>query len=58
VMNALLLPLVLGVLLTLSARALPAGVRPRGVYWMVLVAVLALTGALGLAGGVGGVLLR
>ncbi len=58
VMNALLLPLVVGVLLTLSARALPPPVRPRGVYRVVLVAVLGLTCVLGLVGGIVGAVLR
>jgi Mn2+/Fe2+ NRAMP family transporter len=58
VMNALLLPLVVGVLLALSARALPAAVRPRGAYWAVLVVVLGLTCVLGLVGGIGGALFR
>jgi Mn2+/Fe2+ NRAMP family transporter len=58
VMNALLLPLVLGLLLALSARALPAKVRPRGVYRALLACVFALTSALGLLGGVAGALLR
>ncbi len=52
VMNALLLPLVLGLLLALSARALPPPLRPRGLYRAVLTGVLALTAALGLLGGV------
>jgi Mn2+/Fe2+ NRAMP family transporter len=58
VMNALLLPLVLGVLLTLSARALPAGVRPSGVYRALLVGALGLTAVLGLVGGVSGAVFR
>jgi Mn2+/Fe2+ NRAMP family transporter len=58
VMNALLLPLVLGVLLTLSARALPAGARPRGMYWAVLVGVLGVTAVMGLVGGVVGAVFR
>ncbi len=58
VMNALLLPLVLGVLLVLSARALPPAVRPRGVYRVVLVGVLGVTAAMGLVGGVGGAVFR
>jgi Mn2+/Fe2+ NRAMP family transporter len=56
VMNALLLPLVLGVLLVLSARALPPPVRPRGAYRVLLISVLGATGLLGLVGGVVGVL--
>ncbi len=46
VMNALLLPLVLGVLLVLSARALPAGLRP-GVLCRVVLGVVAVVGVLG-----------
>jgi Mn2+/Fe2+ NRAMP family transporter len=56
VMNALLLPLVLGVLLVLSARALPPPVRPRGAYRVLLIGVLGATGLLGLIGGLVGVL--
>jgi Mn2+/Fe2+ NRAMP family transporter len=56
VMNALLLPLVLGVLLTLTARVLPAAARPRGVRWVLLVGALGLTAVLGSLGGVGGAL--
>ncbi len=56
VMNALLLPLVLGVLLVLSARALPPPVRPRGAYRVVLIGVLGATALLGLVGGLAGVL--
>ncbi|MCA7119940.1 MAG: divalent metal cation transporter [Acidibrevibacterium sp.] len=51
VMNALLLPLVLGFLIALAARALPAGHRLRGGYFWVVVAVTALTAALGVYGG-------
>jgi Mn2+/Fe2+ NRAMP family transporter len=58
VMNALLLPLVLGVLLTLTARVLPAAARPRGVGWVLLVGALGLTAVLGSLGGVGGALFR
>jgi Mn2+/Fe2+ NRAMP family transporter len=54
VMNALLLPLVLGMLLAVAARALPAGLRPGGLTW----GVLAATGVLGLVGGVAGTLFR
>ncbi len=51
VMNALLLPLVLGFLVALAARALPAGHRPRGGYFWLVVVVTALTTALGVYGG-------
>jgi Mn2+/Fe2+ NRAMP family transporter len=46
VMNALLLPLVLGVLLTLTARALPPAMRPGAVYRLMLVGIAGL-GAIG-----------
>ena len=53
--NALLLPLVLGLLVALSARALPPAVRLRGWYLAVVVAVLTATTALGVFGGLSGV---
>lgn len=56
VLNALLLPLVLGLLLALALRALPQGVRPRGVYGAVVVATIVLTSILGVASGVIGTL--
>ncbi len=55
VMNALLLPLVLGFLVALARRALPAAHRLRGVYLWVVVAVAGLTCALGVFGGFSGV---
>jgi Mn2+/Fe2+ NRAMP family transporter len=55
VMNALMLPLVLGFLIALSIKALPRGHRLRGWYlWLVLI-VTALTCALGVFGGFSGV---
>jgi len=54
VMNALLLPLVLGFLIALARRALPAGQRLRGVYFWVVLGVAALTCALGVFGGFSG----
>ncbi len=51
VMNALLLPLVLGFLVALAATALPAGHRPRHAYFWVVVVVTALTTTLGVYGG-------
>jgi NRAMP (natural resistance-associated macrophage protein)-like metal ion transporter len=55
VMNALLLPLVLGFLIALAVRALPPGQRLRGPYlWLVLV-VSAVTTAFGVFGGFQGV---
>ncbi len=54
VMNALLLPLVLGFLIALAARALPEGRRLRGPYFWVVVVVAAVTTALGVFGGLQG----
>ncbi|MGH8217911.1 MAG: NRAMP family divalent metal transporter [Steroidobacteraceae bacterium] len=54
VMNALLLPVVLGFLVLLAFRALPAEHRPRGVYAWVVVSVSLLTAALGVFGGLAG----
>ena len=55
VMNALLLPLVLGFLVALAFRALPSEHRPRGVYAWVVVAVSVLTAGLGVYGGLAGI---
>jgi len=54
VMNALLLPLVLGFLVALSVWALPPAVRLRGWYLWVVIAVLTATTALGVFGGFSG----
>ena len=54
VMNALLLPLVLGFLIALAARALPEAVRLRGIYFWVVCLVAFVTCALGVFGGVNG----
>ncbi len=54
VMNALLLPLVLGFLIALARRALPPGQRLQGWYYAVVVAVAAVTCALGVFGGLFG----
>ena len=54
VMNALLLPLVLGFLIALAARALPKPVRLRGVYFWVVCFVALVTCALGVFGGING----
>ncbi len=54
VMNALLLPLVLGFLIALSIRALPEQHRLRGWYLWVVVGVSVLTCALGVFGGFSG----
>jgi Mn2+/Fe2+ NRAMP family transporter len=55
VMNALLLPLVLGFLIALAIWALPDAVKLRGWYLRVVVVVAALTTALGVFGAVQGV---
>jgi len=52
VMNAFMLPIILGVLITLSIKALPKARRVRGSYFLIVVVVCALTAAAGLAGGV------
>ncbi|WP_428375694.1 NRAMP family divalent metal transporter [Lichenicoccus sp.] len=54
VMNALLLPLVLGFLIALAVRALPDQHRLRGPYFWLVVAVSGLTTALGVFGGLQG----
>ena len=54
VMNALMLPLVLGFLIALAVRALPRAHRLRGVYLWLVLAVAALTCALGVFGGLSG----
>ncbi|HEY2132986.1 MAG TPA: divalent metal cation transporter [Acetobacteraceae bacterium] len=54
VMNALLLPLVLGFLVRLAMVALPPAHRLRGWYLWVVVAVCVVTCILGVVGGLGG----
>ncbi len=54
IMNALLLPLVLGFLIALSVKALPPAVRLRGWYFWVVTVVVGLTTALGVFGGFSG----
>ena len=54
IMNALLLPFVLGFLVALARCALPPAVRLRGAYLWVVVAVVAVTTALGVFGGFSG----
>lgn len=54
VMNALLLPLVLGFLIALSVRALPAAWRLRGWYFWLVVATSAVTCVFGVFGGLQG----
>ncbi len=56
VMNALLLPVVMGFLVLLAIKALPPTVRLRGAYLWVVLAVTGLTCALGVWGGIGGLL--
>ena len=56
VMNALMLPLVLGFLVTLAFKALPPEHRLRGPYAWVVVAVSVVTAGLGIYGGISGVL--
>jgi Mn2+/Fe2+ NRAMP family transporter len=54
VMNAFLLPLVLGFLVRLAMVALPPAYRLRGWYLCVVVVVAVVTCALGVVGGLGG----
>ncbi len=54
VMNALMLPVVLGFLIALAVRALPKAHRLRGWYLWLVLAVSALTCALGVFGGLSG----
>lgn len=56
VLNAFLLPLVLGLLLALAASALPAALRPRGWRLGLVVAVCAVVCAAGVLGGISGLL--
>jgi NRAMP (natural resistance-associated macrophage protein)-like metal ion transporter len=56
VMNALMLPLVLGFLVALAFKALPPEHRLRGAYAWVVVAVSVVTAGLGVYGGISGVL--
>jgi Mn2+/Fe2+ NRAMP family transporter len=55
VLNAALLPIVLGFLFALAARALPEPYRLRGLYAVVVAAVLALTAGFGLYAVVAGI---
>jgi len=55
VMNALLLPIVLGFLIALAIRALPEEHRLKGVYMWVVIIVSTLTTALGVFGGLQGI---
>ena len=54
VMNALLLPMVLGFLVRLCRLALPPAHRLQGVYKWVVIAVCGVTCAFGVLGGLGG----
>ena len=54
VMNALLLPMVLGFLVALGIRALPPAVRLRGPYKATLILVVGLTTLLGVFGALSG----
>jgi Mn2+/Fe2+ NRAMP family transporter len=54
VMNTLLLPLVLGLLVMLSVRALPPPLRLKGGYLVAVIVVLTATTALGVFGGLTG----
>jgi len=54
VMNALMLPIVLGFLIALAMRALPRAHRLRGPYLCLVLAVAVLTCALGVFGGLSG----
>ncbi|MDY0331181.1 MAG: divalent metal cation transporter [Thiomonas sp.] len=51
VMNALMLPLVLGFLVALATKALPNAHRLRGAYFWVVLGVVVLTAGLGVYGG-------
>ena len=54
VMNAFMLPLLLGVLIALSVMALPPAQRLRGAYLWLVLTVCALTAVTGVLGGVSG----
>jgi Mn2+/Fe2+ NRAMP family transporter len=54
VMNAFMLPIVLGFLIALAVKTLPRAHRLRGVYLWVLVGVAAVTCVLGVFGGLSG----
>jgi Mn2+/Fe2+ NRAMP family transporter len=56
VLNAFLLPLVIGFLVTLAVKALPASLRPKGAYLWVLTGVSVVVIAIGLYSGVSGLL--
>jgi len=54
VLNALLLPLVIGLLLALAVQALPEATRPRGAYLWILVAISVSVIAVGVFGALRG----
>lgn len=56
VLNAFLMPLVVGLLLALALTALPEPFRPRGAYKWLIVGVSSLVAAFGFVGGVLGLL--
>ncbi len=56
VLNAFLLPLVIGFLVALAVNALPAPLRPRGLYLWALIGVSVVVIAVGLYGGVAGLM--
>ena len=56
VLNALLLPLVIGMLIALAVTALPETMRPRGTYLWILIALSACVIAVGVFGAVQGLL--
>ena len=56
VLNAFLLPLVIGFLVALAVKALPDTLRPQGLYLWVLVGVSALVIVVALYGGVAGLM--
>ncbi len=56
VLNTFLLPLVIGFLVALAMKALPEGLRPRGLYLWALIGVSAVVIAVGLYGGVAGLM--
>jgi hypothetical protein len=56
VLNAFLLPLVIGFLVALAVKVLPKPLRPRGVYLWILIGISAMVIGVGLFGGVSGLL--
>jgi Mn2+/Fe2+ NRAMP family transporter len=56
VLNALLLPLVIGFLVALAVTVLPDQLRPRGLYLLVLIGISTVVIAVGLYGGLSGLL--